>query len=85
LYSCWDILSQSILRELERSDPALQSLYFHAHDRPQHPIPARAGYVVGYRLLQELAHANSVAEMARWPLTRVYQELRDALSREQPD
>lgn len=78
----WGLLRQSILRDLERSDPELQSVYFHMHDQRQHPIPARAGYVVGYRLVQELARTYSVAEMARWPIDRVYQELRDALARE---
>jgi hypothetical protein len=78
----WDLLSQSILRDLERSDPELISRYFHMHDQRQHPIPARAGYVVGYRLVQELARTYSVADMARWPLARVEQEFRDALGRE---
>ena len=77
-----DLLCESILRDLERSDPESQSLYFHMHDQPQHPIPARAGYVVGYRMVQRLAQAHTVAEMARWPLERVNQELRAVLARE---
>jgi len=71
-----DLLCQSILQDLERSDPMCQSRYFHMHDQPQHPIPARAGYVVGYRMVQQLAKIFTVAEMARWPLARVNQELR---------
>jgi uncharacterized protein YjaZ len=75
-----DLLRQSMLQHLEQSDPALQSLYFHMHDQPQHPIPARAGYVVGYRVLQRLAQTNTVEEMARWPLDRVCLELRTVLA-----
>jgi hypothetical protein len=77
-----DLLRQSMLQHLEQSDPALQSLYFHMHDQPQHPVPARAGYVVGYRVLQRLAQTYTVAEMARWPLDRVCQELRTVLALE---
>jgi hypothetical protein len=75
-----DLLRQSILHDLEQSDPEYQSRYFHMHDQPQHPIPARAGYVVGYRMVHRLAETFPVAEMARWPIARVNQELRDVLT-----
>ena len=75
-----DLLCESILRDLERSDPESQSLYFHIHDQPQHPIPARAGYVVGYRMVQQLAQTYTVAEMARWPLDQVFKELQAVLA-----
>ena len=77
-----DLLRQSILQDLERSDPESQSLYFRMHDQPQHPIPARAGYVVGYRAIQQLAQRYTIAEMARWPLDRVLQQLRSVLAPE---
>lgn len=43
---------------------------------------ARAGYVVGYRMVQRLAQTCTVAEMARWQLDRVHQELRAVLTLE---
>jgi hypothetical protein len=75
-----DLLARSVLRDLERSDPESQSLYFRSHERPQHPIPARAGYVVGYRAVQQLGRAYPVADMAGWSLERVHQELRAVLT-----
>jgi hypothetical protein len=75
-----DLLCESILGHLERSEPEFQSLYFHMHNLPQTPIPARAGYVVGYRMIQRLAKMYTVAEMARWPMDRVYRELRAVMT-----
>ena len=45
-----------------------------------HPGSAhRSGYVAGYYILRALNRQYTVAEMARWPATRIVAEIREVL------
>lgn len=55
------------------TDATQISRYFYGET--DSPWPARIGYFVGYRFLQQLATEYSLADLARWPSARIAQEI----------
>lgn len=75
-------LKADLLGDLDRRDPAVMRRYFVASSERAHGrTPVRAGYAVGYWLVEGLAERFSVAELARWDGERMRGELAELLSR----
>jgi hypothetical protein len=77
----WGEIRQRILGDLRQVDPAHVRAYFLANKATasQAGLPVRAGYVAGYYILSALNRQHTVAEMARWPATRIVAEIRAVL------
>jgi Predicted Zn-dependent protease (DUF2268) len=77
----WGEIRQRLLGEIEQVDPAHFRAYFAANKATaaQAELPVRAGYVAGYYILRALNRQHTVAEMARWPVTRIVAEVQEVL------
>jgi hypothetical protein len=77
----WCEIRQRILGDLGQVDPPRVRAYFVANKATaaQAGLPVRAGYVTGYYILRALNRQHTVAEMARWPATRIVAELQEVL------
>lgn len=74
----WSVLNDQLRQHLAATDPAIYAPWFHGeHARPD--LPQRYGYFAGYRVLQRLAEEHAIAELARWPTTRIRYEVARAL------
>lgn len=77
----WGEIRQRVLGDLGQVDPPHVRAYFAANKATaaQAGLPVRAGYVAGYYILRALSRQHTVAEMARWPATRIVAELQEGL------
>ena len=74
----WSVLNDQLRQHLASTDPAIYAPWFYGEDaRPE--LPQRYGYFAGYRMLQRLAEEHTIAELARWPSTRIRYEVARAL------
>jgi hypothetical protein len=72
----WPFLRRAFLDGLKSTDPAALAAYFHAEpEAPPPGTPPRAGYFVGYRVVETLARRHSIAAMAHWPIDRCLREV----------
>lgn len=80
--AAWPDLRARLLRDLTSTDWDTDAAYFPG-DRAEHGLPMRSGYFADYRLVAALADGRPLAEMARWPATRIRHEMATILDRTQ--
>lgn len=71
--SAWPDLRTMLLRNLDRTDEATYAAAFLGGGEPN-GLPIRAGYFAGARLVAALAAEHALADLARWPATRIADE-----------
>jgi hypothetical protein len=64
----------AIRQDLEATEPETINRYLALGS--EHDLPSRIGYFVGTRLIQELRHDHTWAELARWSPAQVMDQLR---------
>ncbi|GAA2593317.1 hypothetical protein GCM10010435_85360 [Winogradskya consettensis] len=70
-----------LLAALDGDNPDTYAAYFQMRDSPERgDLPRRCGYYVGLNVVRELHRYHPLAELARWPYTRVVTEVRQALT-----
>jgi Predicted Zn-dependent protease (DUF2268) len=75
----WE-LRERLLADLDRDDVRTFAAYFwEADQHAPRGLPPRAGYVVGYRLVEALLDRHHLAEVVRWPPERARTMVRQAL------
>lgn len=68
------------LQDLDRTDEATYAAYFLNDGKPQ-AFPRRWGYYVGYRMVEELGHRYSIAQMDHFGHATAHRIMTDALQR----
>lgn len=74
-------LKTQLLRDLTSSDPATLARYFNVGSKNRHErTPVRAGYAIGYWLMQRLCGRFALSDLVRWKRERIGREVAEALS-----
>ncbi|MGW5667724.1 hypothetical protein [Micromonospora sp. NPDC003776] len=77
----WPEIVHRITADLDATDPAHHAAYFLMRDSPlAGDLPKRCGYLVGLAAVRRLRERHPLPEIASWPLDRVRQEIRQALT-----
>ncbi len=73
-------LKRQLLSDLDETDPAILGRYFSAGIKHRHPqTPVRAGYAVGYWLVEQLCQRYKLSSVVCWKKERVSREVEGAL------
>ena len=75
------MLSQKLLRHLDDPDSAETYGYFFLGPLDRTDVPARNGYLIGWRIAQELGRSRSPPELARMTPAQIRPELVRVLER----
>lgn len=60
--------------------PEIYQNWFNYGNQIRKDIPARAGYLLGYRVARELGKKHSSYEMAGWDLEKIHQKVKITLT-----
>lgn len=76
----WPEILDRIGSDLDATDPDHHARYFLSRDSPlAGDLPKRCGYLVGLAVVRRLRAEHPLADIARWPLDRVVDEVRRSL------
>ncbi len=76
----WPLLRAQLRRELDSTDPERIASYVLGSKAPPDRLE-RVGYFAGFRLVDDLARAHTIAELGRWSAERIQDEIGRALER----
>lgn len=75
-----EFLKNADEKSFDESKPEVSQVWFIYGQQPRKDIPTRAGYLLGYRVVAELAKRYSSYEMSAWDFDRLHKECKAALT-----